>query len=135
MIFTDKIQLKKLKKLSRSELLEVMLALKRENDILLVENVRLKTLKHKLENDLREITETLRQIDRSFRGEVTDPYGETSDTYEFVEEASLGTFDGMNEPQYGSGSEFESISASDSVTKEATFESVFDSYTDEVTNK
>lgn len=61
----EKNRLKRLKKLSRSELLEIMLALKRENDILMMDNVRLKTIKHKLENEIKKITDTLERIERS----------------------------------------------------------------------
>lgn len=61
----EKNQLKRLKQLNRSELLEIMLALKRENDILMMENIRLKTLKHKLENEIAEIKGVLGRIERS----------------------------------------------------------------------
>lgn len=63
-IAVEKAQLKRLKRLNRSELLEIMLALKRENDILMMDNIRLKTLKHKLENEIKEITNALERIER-----------------------------------------------------------------------
>lgn len=64
MIAVEKNQLKRLKQLNRTELLEVMLALKRENDILMMDNIRLKTLKHKLENEIAEIKGALGIIEQ-----------------------------------------------------------------------
>lgn len=116
----EKTQLKRLKQLSRSELLEVMLALKRENDILMMENLRLKTIKHKLEHDLQEITDTLKRIERG-------TYGADNQ----AESAQDGAWQ-----EYG---EFESVYDSAETPPaeehvEPTFESVFDSYDDEVKN-
>lgn len=45
-----------------------MLALKRENDILMMENIRLKTLRRKLENEIKEIKETADALKRIERG-------------------------------------------------------------------
>lgn len=111
----DKSQLKRLKQLSRSELLEVMLALKRENDILMMENVRLKTLKHKLEHDLQEITDTLKRIECG------------SYEADFSEEIT------QDDAWKGFGSLDENAPMEEYV--EPSFNSIFDSYTDEVTNK
>lgn len=112
----EKTQLKRLKQLSRSELLEVMLALKRENDILMMENLRLKTIKHKLERELHEITDTLGRIERG-----------TYDADHQAESAQDGAWqDNAFESVYDSAEEY---------TAEQSFESVFDSYADEVTNR
>lgn len=117
----EKTQLKRLKQLSRSELLEVMLALKRENDILMMENIRLKTIKHKLEHDLQEITNTLKRIERG-----------TYDADDQAESAQDGAWQEHDafESTYGS---VEVAQVEENV--EPSFESAFDSYTDEVTNR
>lgn len=41
-----------------------MLALKRENDIMMMENIRLKTLRRKLENEIKETADALKRIER-----------------------------------------------------------------------
>ncbi|MDE7398811.1 MAG: hypothetical protein K2N06_04695 [Oscillospiraceae bacterium] len=117
----EKTQLKRLKQLIRSELLEVMLALKRENDILMMENLRLKTIKHKLEHDLQEITDTLERIERS-----------TYDADYQAESAQDGAWQeyGAFESTYKS---VDAVPVEENV--EPSFESVFDSYADEVTNR
>lgn len=118
----EKTQLKRLKQLSRSELLEVMLALKRENDILMMENLRLKTIKHKLERELHEITDTLGRIERG--------------TYDADYQAENAQ-DGAWQEYDAFDSVYDSAEAapSEEYTAERSFESVFDKYADEVTNK
>lgn len=118
----EKIQLKRLKQLSRSELLEVMLALKRENDILTLENVRLKTIKHKLENELREIIEKLEQIGRGANNDENSPEIAQNDVW-----VDSDTFESVYESERAAANTYDS--------SESSFESVFDSYADEVTNK
>ncbi|MBD5113054.1 MAG: hypothetical protein HDT42_11090 [Ruminococcaceae bacterium] len=117
----EKTQLKRLKQLSRSELLEVMLALKRENDILMMENLRLKTIKHKLEHDLQEITDTLERIEHG-----------TYDADYQAENAQDGAWQ-----EYGAFESTYSVEENAPVEEyaEPSFESVFDRYADEVTNK
>lgn len=119
----EKTQLKRLKQLSRSELLEVMLALKRENDILMMENLRLKTIKHKLEHDIQEITNALGRIERG--------------TYTYdSEQSSESAQDGARQEYGAFESTYDSADAAQvEENVEPSFESVFDSYTDEVTNK
>ena len=118
----EKTQLKRLKQLSRSELLEVMLALKRENDILMMENLRLKTIKHKLEHDLQEITDTLGRIERG----TYDADYQTDSTQDGAWQ-EYGAF----ESTYDSAE----VAPAEEYAAEPSFESVFDSYTDEVTNR
>lgn len=118
----EKTQQKRLKQLSRSELLEVMLALKRENDILTMENVRLKTIKHKLESELREIIEKLEQIECGANNRENpleieqDDAWVDNDTFESVYESERSAVNTYN-------------------PTESSFDSVFDGYANEVTNK
>lgn len=118
----EKTQLKRLKQLSRSELLEVMLALKRENDILTMENIRLKTIKHKLENELQEIIEKLEQIEIGANNEENSSEIEQDGAW-----VDNDTFESVYES--------ERTAANAYVSSESSFDSVFDSYIDEVTNK
>lgn len=64
---TNKSRVKKLKKLKRSELLEVMIALKRENDRLRMQNVQIASAAAKREEQLfvviREFSELTGNID------------------------------------------------------------------------
>lgn len=91
-----------------------MLALKRENDILMMENIRLKTLKHNLENEIKETADALKRIERG--------------TYEtgFPKEIA----------QDGEQQEYNAFE--DAPTEECdmlSFESVLDNLDDKVTNK
>lgn len=134
----DKAQMRSLKQLSRSELLEVMLALKRENDILRVENVRLKTLKHKLEQHIMEITDTLQELKLSAYPRAIEDYA-----YNSPENAAESELDGSLDNGYEDTSEIDEIDYGDTYGEADenqyensggySFDSVFDNYVGEVT--